>query len=404
MLLLIGVWGIIFLFAFVLGQARGPKQDYLLNVLMGLSLLTAVAQFYSIYNPIDHSFFFLLGAPVVLASVSIFLSHKWQPSRWSLTQVACLILLVWLALQLCLGQTTNVDEAGYYLPAVRWMESHPVTPGTALLNHRIGFDSSVHMLSAVFGLRSWVEGGVYELNGFFFILFSFYFMSKTLEVIKKREALRPSDWLVMAALVFPFSFLVDSMDADYLSIFGGIYMHYRVLRMMETEVNPKELSTLIFVAIFMTTVRPFNGLYALFPAMMMVRHSGWLKTIGAVGLPTLLLFVPWCVRSYYLTGYVIYPFYFLDFFDPDWKVPLHVAKASHDIIGEFAKLEILRPEYLYDDMTQPTLSEWILPWGQRMWETVLGKIVLITLPLRCYPMPTNCSAYGKLTISGSPPT
>ena len=285
-----------------------------------------------------------------------------------------------VALCLSLGRTPNIDEAGYYLPLVKWIESNPVVPGTALLNHRIGFNSGFHMLSAVFGIHGFIEGGVYKLNGLLFIVFNFYFLRRLIKMFSFKN-LSIADLLLSGALIFQFSFLLDSMDSDYIGIMGAILVIAWSLEILQKEVTRAEVLTLFIIGLFLFTIRPFNAFLLAAPIWLIFSRSSQRKYFFYYLLTGSLLVAPWFIRNYFLTGYLIFPIYFIDFFNPEWKVPSYVALASHDIISEFAKLEIVRPEYLYDSMTDPRLNEWIPLWIHRVWSMLIGKVVLILVPL-----------------------
>ena len=135
----------------ILSSKSSTSQDLdtTKTFLIGLAIITCLANYWSIYLPITPLFFILLLPLVIYGAILI---SKRKRKNYGPIEIALLFFLTVAALCLSLGQTPNIDEAGYYLPLVKWIETYAVTPGTALLNHRIGFNSCFHMLSAVFGL------------------------------------------------------------------------------------------------------------------------------------------------------------------------------------------------------------------------------------------------------------
>ena len=363
----------------ILSSKSSTSQDLdtTKTFLIGLAIITCLANYWSIYLPITPLFFILLLPLVIYGAILI---SKRKRKIYGPIEIALLLFLTVAALCLSLGQTPNIDEAGYYLPLVKWIETYAVTPGTALLNHRIGFNSGFHMLSAVFGIEALLEGGVYKLNGLLFIVFNLYFFRR-LFALWKGKNISLADLFLASALVFQFSFLLDSMDSDYLGIMGGIVVIAWSLEALTKPTTNREILALVIIGLFLFTIRPFNAFLLAAPAWLILTQKTYRKHLLFYLLLGVLIVLPWFLRNYYLTGYLIFPIYFLDLFSPDWKVPRQVALASHDIISEFAKLEIIRPEYLYDSMTYPVINEWFPLWVKRTWSMLIGKAVLVLAPL-----------------------
>lgn len=412
-------------------QDRKPHDLFPLSTfLVGLATITAIAQLWSLFLPVT---FHLELCLAILSIISLLRPLHQSPTRHLLKTksftlklaytlpVVLTLLLVAISLMLTLEMTTNIDEAGYYLSLVKWIEQYPVTPGTALLNHRIGFNSSLHMLSAVFSQVDFFKGGLYDINGLLFIFFNLYFLLALGRLIRGTSLHLLADWVLSCALVFPYSYLVDSMDADYLSIMGGIYIHAEVLRYLDPQsqetISTKKLITLTLVTVFLTTVRPFSLFLSggviflwfkkLIESYQEVEDVGYrnewrigystrglghsksgetwrkalLRGLGYGLSGALLIMLPWLIRNYYMTGYLVFPIYYIDLFHPDWKVRLEVIKSSYDIIGEFAKLQIIREDYLYQGLTYPSFTEWLPRWIDTTKMILIGQGVMIGLPL-----------------------
>jgi hypothetical protein len=86
------------------------------------------------------------------------------------------------------------------------------------------------------------------------------------------------------------------------------------------------------------------------------------------------------VRNYYISGYLVYPLHFLDFFNVDWKVPLELAHGQYDYVSEYARMEITQPfnEYVNHHYSWRV---WFPVWWERIWGLLIGKILILTLPV-----------------------
>lgn len=360
---------------------------------MGLAAISTFANFWSLFLAVDGIFIAVLGAAALIISIRAERQGWHIPVTKSngILYITVLPLLVLIAVSLSVGTTDNIDEAGYYLPLVKWIEQFAVVPGTALLNHRTGFNSSVHILNAVFG-QGWLwKGGLYDLNGLLFIIFNFYFFNAAIDAKLRaiNKKINVANLFLYAALIFPFTFLVDSMDSDFLSILGGIFVLSEIIRHLNDDIKSTKLLMLVIITTFLITVKTFNIFLLPLLGYLYVKQHGWplvsqkhnFSFYAAGAFLSAIVLAPWFARNYYLSGYLVFPVYFLDIFDPVWKVPLEVARPTYQVIGEFAKLTLIRPEYLYDGVTVPTLSEWFPVWIKTTSKTLIGKMVLIVTPL-----------------------
>ena len=411
MLFILIHWTIIFCLCLILGHGKAwtfskqrntaldPESQaipFSIKLLLGLGLMAGIGQWMSILAPTDLQGYPFLFIPVVSMlfnkdlrlSISKSIRESLSPKS-ALWYIGALVFII-IALGLALRNTTNIDEAGYYLPLVKWIEQYKVTAGTALLHHRLGFNSSLHLLSALFSGTYFQEGGIYEINALLFIGFNLYFLSALIRLLKSifqtksnyASSINPSDLLLTSALIFPFSFLCDSMDSDYLGVMGGIVVLAWIWENLNKEkTSIPTMATMFVICTFLITVKPFAVFLMAGPLYLFVKNKlnriDFLRFIIIAGI----IILPWLIRNYYISGYLIFPVYYLDLFNPDWKVPLSVTKPTYDIIGEFAKLQIIRPDYLYDGVTHPALSEWFPIWLSFTWKTAIGKIVILTTPL-----------------------
>jgi hypothetical protein len=296
-----------------------------------------------------------------------------------------LVVAILAAYNAC-SLTENMDEYGYYLNTVKWIENYKTLPGTGLFNGRISINSSWHMSSAIFGYDFLYEGGAYDLNGL--ILCFMYLLScgSAYRIYKKRSVSYASDMLLLAAMVFPFYSLVNSMDADYPTIFLGIFLISRIVRKIEhsrfLELDA-EFYSYTLIALFLFTIKPFSGVYLIYPFIVALYHCRLKqrKPLVVLSIVSLLYIIPWMYRNYLLSGYLIYPIHFIDLFDVDWKLPIEYVSNTYLVISEFAKIELIRSDYVYTGVSNVSIMDWFPIWFHNNWELLIGKLLIIALPI-----------------------
>jgi hypothetical protein len=75
-----------------------------------------------------------------------------------------------------------------------------------------------------------------------------------------------------------------------------------------------------------------------------------------------IVFIPYLLRNYYLSGYLIYPFPSIDIFNVDWKIPLGKAIDEKEWIVNWAKI----PGVAYQEVVNLKISQWIIPWFKNL--------------------------------------
>ncbi len=342
--------------------------------LLGLSGINLLANIYSLFLPISSVFLVLPILIILFCRPELSLRSNLSLARGSL-----ITILTLLALLLVSTETANVDEAGYYLPLVKWIEHYPAIPGSALFIARTGFNSGLHMLDAVFGCTELYAGGIYELNGLLFIWFNYCYLGALIRLVKGASEHILSDLILACAMIFPFSFLIDSMDTDYLAIMAGIVICASILR------KKKYLATnfLIFhllLIMFLVTVKPFAIMFAIWPGLLLLKKEALSrKTILAI-LACSVYLLPWLIRNVIMTGYLIFPLHYFDFFDFEWEMPKEMTIASYLIVEEYAKIQKIRLDYLLTGVQSLSLSQWFPTWLEYQKSTVLGWLSLFMIP------------------------
>lgn len=372
---------------------RHPEIRLFTFFLLGLSIITFYANLMSIFYRISFEFYgFLLFVAVTCIGLryrtclkSCKKSYKAiKKLPWFLFLAFAYVIII--ALVSSTGGTSNFDESGYYLSIVKWAEQYPVVSGTGLLNARIAYNSAFHMTSAVFGYAFLYEGGAYDLNGLLYVCMHVLGIAAIWRLLIKKSSCVPADLLLSLALVFPFRFLIDSMDVDYPSIAIGVFVLSELIRRIHIGNFWKvdlSLVTLTLISLYLFTIRPFSIVY-LIPTFLICCNLIWQRRFTfplLTGLSCICYVFPWLYRNVMISGYLVYPIHFVDLFSVDWKIPLDLAYNNYLLIKEFAKVELIRTDYLYTGVSDLSVQEWIMPWVKNNWQLIVGKLVILVLPI-----------------------
>ncbi len=359
-----------------MGQSPQLVFSPIYYLLTGIACVTMLGDIWSLFGPIGG----LCRISLLVIALGSFIYLKEQiklkidpKSLWLLS------LLFFVALLLSYQTVAFADHFAYYLPTTKWIEHYGVVPGIANLNARIGFNSNLYMLYALCNTKTVLGQDLYALNGLFFIWFNQYFISNLIG-LQSSQQLTSANILSALALVFPFSFLVCTMDADYLTIMASLFLFHEFLdSKRNSSAQASQIIILCIIVAFMVTIRPFCVLLGIIPILLSYTSLRRHLVIGIVISGLYLL--PWLIRNVLISGYLVFPFYFIDLFSVEWKIPKEVIMPNYQIIGEFAKVNIIRPTYLLDGIQSWSLAEWLPHWIENQQKHLLGLAVLVGLPL-----------------------
>ncbi len=364
-------------FALFSGSTSRENLPFIFHLLLGFATVIFLAHIWSFFFKVDWVLLSLLGFLSLIVNLKL-KDIILKPSR---TDLYLYLPLIVLSLLLSIGTPNNVDEAGYYLPTVRWMEDYPVTKGISLLIARLGFNSGFHMISATFSLKNLFPGGVYELNGLLFYSINVYLWKQAISTLNANR----TNWvqlIFLLALVFPFSFLVPSMDTDYLSIFGLVLIIGWCLKSLfhGAKIRKSKFLSFAWIIGMLCTVK-FITILVLIPFVIALIYNRNKQLIIKSCLLIAVALTPWILRNIFISGYAIFPIYHIDLCDANWKMPYEMIKASHAIVGEFAKVEIIRGDYILSGIKEWPLSTWIPIWIDNQKIFIIGILIMVALPL-----------------------
>ncbi|MCB9322675.1 MAG: hypothetical protein H6571_02950 [Lewinellaceae bacterium] len=340
--------------------------------LSGLAMITTAANYVSLFSRI--SLAFLIGLSL-LSMLSLLLNWKNIKNSFSgikLKNIHPLTVFFGVAFLIIAfikssGPTEIWDEGQYFLPLIRWIETYPAIPGTALFHDRMGYNSAFHMSSAVYSFAFWFKGGLYDLNSFLFILINFYFLSGINRILKKNFNYPLHDYLMLFACIALYRQLLTSMDSDYPHVFIGLVLLLLFIEKSDDYSLKKwdiRAVIILLLSFYLVTVKFLAVYFFLFLGVMLYfqLRQRKLKTIGAAVITGFLFILPWLVRNVILTGYLVYPVYQFDFFNVDWKIPLEMARNNFLYVGEHAKTLVERHTLYYDGATNVPVSVWLPEW------------------------------------------
>lgn len=318
-------------------KALSVKQGYYIRkesscLYAGIVAVTVYAQFFSIFHKVG------LLANVILLIICIICAvllrkdfvERLQAIRLTITPVKAGVI-VFLFLLFAYGASAGVihyDTGLYHAQSIRWIEEYGSVPGLGNLHSRLAYNSASFCLSALYSF-SFLGGQSYHCcAGFLAFLLSLTCM----EGLSKGRATKPqlSDFVRIMA-VYYLLIIFDEMvspASDYFMVLCVFYIVIRWLDLIErqeTSYIPYALLCVMGVSVF--TIKLSGSLILLLvikPAVQMIKEKKGRQIVLFLGTGFLTV-LPFLIRNVILSGWLLYPFTFIDLFDFPFKIPKGMA-------------------------------------------------------------------------------
>lgn len=360
MLEIILVWVYIFFTSYAVGGfildfiiSKNEKEsivqsisDSVLTSLAGLVIIMVLAGYMSLFLKTGWVINILLGS---FSLYYYFIGRKNLPDlKFSIknNEFSLIIrnLFLFIAFMLILvksaGPVNNPDTGAYHLPMVKWIENYKVIKGLVNIHSRLGFNYQYEMLCAVYGFAFIKGSTIHAMNGYFMLMIVLYLIT-TLSFYQTKK-LSSLDFIKLVVLFFvmnmnnaasglspdfPTTVLVMIVILVVLQKFyaGGLY-----------EFDAMSRWAFIFTigaVLFKISSAPVV-LFCMFFLFPLFKSN--IKTIAVLSVAGILCMLPYFIRNYFISGYLIYPLYNLDLFDPVWKADKPQVIFEKDIIRYWA--------------------------------------------------------------------
>ena len=341
-------WTIIFFILFSFGDMllalynrifkHDEEYDPVDKLLLGLCFLIIPLSVWSLWLPSNQVFL----VAVFLVSLNywaicprrLFYTYdyivKSTKGVFSPFQSVLIILFLLFSLYFFTWQQDVYDSAFYHFQNIRWNEEYAVVPGVANLDDRFGFNSNYFLLSAIFSFRFLLGEAIYPLQPLVVTVVGSWVLY---ELFISKYAVKRVIILLSYILLFGVSInFLGNTSTDILPNFIVFYIIARIV------LYPNLLKTNCLIGIvlpvFLLTCKlsffPL-GLVSIYLLYNLFREKKY-KVISFVVIAGLFILIPWLIRNVVISGYLIYPFYQIDLFSFDWKVPREVAIREKDYI------------------------------------------------------------------------
>ncbi len=354
------------IFKLLIKSDPGAEPDLLEMGMLGMIGTGTFLSYFSLIYKIDllvNLILFTAGLVYFLtARRSIILYIKSQIHRLNQFPVIIKILIfIYFVLILFAAQLhpTVSDTGLYHAQNIKWITNFKIVPGLGNLHGRFAFDNQSFLLEALFSLSFLRLQYFHLLNSYLMLILSVTLIM----LIYRTIGLNHTRSILYAGLLLLLQvFYIKSESSPTPDIFLAVGIWFIFITYFE-RISVKEYNKLywiviIFTTFFLVTVKlsalPVALIFVLFT---LESDNALFKKLLLVSILGVVVMLPYFVRNYILSGYLIYPYSFINLFNPDWKIPVAYVNEIKSVISTHAQT---------GDWQQRLFSEWFPIWYSRL--------------------------------------
>ena len=381
--------GILRLISSLSDSGKGISKEIQLNIMnsliAGIITVTVFTEIFSVFGKIGAWAHII----VLLAALSVgilcrkYIGDLWNRYKgnlfsWEGFFYLCFILLI--AFFTSRG-TFHTDTNIYHAQAIRLYEEYGLIKGMGNLQLHFAYNSAYFAFASIFSLN-WLFGqSLHTTTGFVEVIMCLYAFHGLKDFKEHKSHI--ADMMRVAILFYTLVILNGSMSpaSDYITMYFVLFVLTVWCENVETGKDIVTFSLLAVVSVFVCTLK-FSAcllvLLATYPAVFLVKEKRW-KEIGIYLGSGLVILLPFLIRNFFISGWLLYPFNGIDIFNVKWKIPEEYLLIDANQIKVWGRC-------LYDvaKIDWP-LAKWLPIWweGQERYEqmllgaVVLGSILLV---------------------------
>ncbi len=292
----------------------------------------------------------------------------------------------------------HFDTNLYHAQAIRWVEEFGVTPGLANIQSRFGYNSSIFTLNALYGFKWYLGRSLHTSAGFFALLSSFVaagICNSGNPVDLGRgmsERIRISDY-VRLGLIFYLGLIYAEMvspASDYyaqLLLFDVVIIWLDIADETDEDLKVAYYGILCLLLVYSVTIKLSLAplvLLAFIPGVHMIRQKD-IRSILICIAAGLAIALPYFIRGYIISGWILYPSVLVSLGAPDWRIPKGMVQYDAREIGMWGR-GITRAE----DWDRVTAFNWLpgyieaLSPMEKLWlaGSIVSAVYILILAIR----------------------
>ncbi len=270
------------------------------------------------------------------------------------TDKAALFLLILFILTIIVHPITLGDTESYHAQTIQWIRKYSVVPGLGNIHGRLAFNSMFFIISGLFTFQI-KEVLIFPIIGITFMIVAVKLYLLYEGEMRSGNVLKGIMFILMLLISLPL--LIYDLNSTSPDVICSLLVIYTFVLILEKKSVSWHRFVLLNMVVISCITFKLSSIFLIFGLLFFIRQDFFRRILLTIGASTLIL-VPFLIRNYYLSGYLIYPYPAIDLFSVDWKIPYDQVMDMKSEIAGFAKIPFLT----YQEVLAMNINEWLVPW------------------------------------------
>lgn len=343
-------------------EVSAGKNANVLRLLVGFMLTNVYAEIWSIFSPVN------MWAVYILVFITLVIAYMCKQDMAETVNISkapkpAVIASVAVILLMAYGSSRgymHYDTTLYHASAIRWIEEYGVVPGLANLQSRYGYNSAEFAHNALYSFKWYTGRSLHCTTGFLAMVSAHLLYDK--ELFTGRRTIQSVDF-VRIGLLYYLGVLFAQMVSPASDYVANLLI-FDILILMLGRVKDRTLPAdnyvlLSLLAIYGITVKVSLApmvLICLIPFVYYIIKKD-VRSILFCIVSGLVIAMPYFIRGYILSGWILYPSTLIKLGNPDWQVPIGEAQYDAKEISMWGRGITDATKW-----SEVTLTNWIPSW------------------------------------------
>ncbi|MBD2700670.1 hypothetical protein IC229_08485 [Spirosoma sp. BT702] len=322
------------------------STSYYYDFLIGFACTNAVFTFISIFLPVNESILYIFL--IILFSLTIIykkwlITYIYQLVNHSLTkakQSPVILIIIGLFIIITFFQslyTPNLhyDTALYHVPAIKWIREHSTIAGLANLNIVLGYNFNIFPLYAAFSFENLFGQAIYAINFTTVCAFSLWLFSMIVNSLHSKHRLLGAVFVLIIYNLINYYWPHVSTTSNDIIVY--ILVVSILLIGITYQSNRDNIFPIVILSAYVITIKLSAGPVLAIAIYIFFSKNYWQhgrKALTTIFISAFIL-VPWLIKNILITGWLVFPFPYIDLFSFDWKVPLSDVILQKKVIDTY---------------------------------------------------------------------
>ena len=343
-------------------EVSAGKNANVLRLLIGFMLTNVYAEIWSIFLPVN------MWAVYILVFITLVIAYMCKQDMAETVNISkapkpAVIASVAVIILMAYGSSRgymHYDTTLYHASAIRWIEEYGVVPGLANLQSRYGYNSAEFAHNALYSFKWYTGRSLHCTTGFLAMVSAHLLYDK--ELFTGKRTIQSVDF-VRIGLLYYLGVLFAQMvspASDYVANLLIFDILILMLGRVKDRTLPADHYVLIsLLAIYGITVKVSLApmvLICLIPFVYYIIKKD-VRSILFCIVSGLVIAMPYFIRGYILSGWILYPSTLIKLGNPDWQVPIGEAQYDAKEISMWGRGITDATKW-----SEVTLTNWIPSW------------------------------------------